>query len=71
MEHQNHRGQTERVHVQEPRALNDPAVRHLGWMAALVALLSLVWPIYIFVAFPTMAEDMKARVERKRAERKP
>ncbi|MBI5685461.1 MAG: hypothetical protein HZC54_10290 [Verrucomicrobia bacterium] len=47
-----------------------PAVRHLGWIAALVALLSLVWPIYIFAAFPSMADDMKARVERKRAERK-
>jgi hypothetical protein len=52
-----------------------PAVRHLGWMAALVSLMSLVWPIYIFAAFPGMAANMaegwKARAEKKRAERKP
>ena len=51
-----------------------PAVQHLGWIAALVALLSLVWPIYIFAAFPgmaaSMAKDWKARAEKKRAERK-
>ena len=46
-----------------------PAARHLGAIAAFVGFLSLFWPIYAFMAVPRMAEEMKARVEKKRAEK--
>jgi len=50
-------------------AASFPAARHLGAIAGLVGFLSLFWPIYALMASRSMGEDMKARIEKKRAER--
>ena len=48
-----------------------PAARHLGEIAAMVGFFSLLWPIYAFMAAPRMADNMKEKIEKKRAERTP
>ena len=52
-------------------AASFPAARYLGAIAALVGFVSLFWPIYAFMAMPRMVDDMKVRIEKKKAEEKP